>query len=85
MIHENQSSLENETEAQLRSRQRLSLWLLGIFTTVYAVFIGLCAFAYNLVSSNEIAGVPVVVWYGLGLILLAIAIAGLYGRLTRVR
>ncbi|MFN7290126.1 MAG: DUF485 domain-containing protein [Pirellula sp.] len=85
MMHENKSSLETETAEQLRSRQRLSLWLLAFFTAVYAVFIGLCAFAYNLVSRNEIAGVPVVVWYGLGLILLAIAIAGLYGRLTRVR
>lgn len=85
MMHENNSSLETETNEQLRSRQRLSLWLLAFFTVVYAVFIGLCAFSYNLVSSNEIAGVPVVVWYGLGLILLAIAIAGLYGRLTRVR
>jgi uncharacterized membrane protein (DUF485 family) len=85
MMHENKSSLETETAEQLRLRQRLSLWLLAFFTAVYAVFIGLCAFAYNLVSRNEIAGVPVVVWYGLGLILLAIAIAGLYGRLTRVR
>ena len=85
MMHENKGSLETETAEQLRSRQRLSLWLLAFFTAVYAVFIGLCAFAYNLVSRNEIAGVPVVVWYGLGLILLAIAIAGLYGRLTRVR
>jgi uncharacterized membrane protein (DUF485 family) len=85
MMHENKSSVETETEEQLRTRQRLSLWLLAFFTTVYAIFIGLCAFAYNLVSSNEIAGVPVVVWYGLGLILLAIALAGLYGRLTRAR
>ncbi len=77
--------METESSEQLRSRQRLSLWLLAFFTTVYAVFIALCAFAYDLISSNEIAGVPVVVWYGLGLILLAIAIAGLYGRLTRVR
>ena len=85
MMHENNSSVETETQDQIRSRQRLSLWLLAFFTSVYAVFIGLCAFAYGLVSLNEIAGVPIVVWYGLGLILLAIAIAGLYGRLTRVR
>lgn len=85
MMHENKASVETESSEQLRSRQRLSLWLLAFFTTVYAVFIALCAFAYDLISSNEIAGVPIVVWYGLGLILLAIAIAGLYGRLTRVR
>jgi uncharacterized membrane protein (DUF485 family) len=85
MIHENKGAVETESPEQLRARQRLSLGLLAFFTAIYAIFIGLCVFAYDLISRNEIAQVPIVVWYGLGLIVLAIAIAGLYGRLTRSR
>lgn len=83
MLHENSSAEEVESQATSLSRRRWSIGLLAIFTTVYAGFIGLCAFAYQWFSSITWVGIPAPVWYGLGLIFLALAIAGLYGHLTR--
>ncbi|XZE33181.1 PQQ-binding-like beta-propeller repeat protein [Pirellulaceae bacterium SH501] len=85
MFHENQSQAETETIEVAQSRRRWSLLLLAIFTTLYGGFIGLCAFAYQWFSQILWMGVPAPVWYGLGLIFLALAIAGLYGHLTRLK
>ena len=83
MLHENSSATETESEATSSARRRWSFLLLGIFTSIYAGFIGVCAFAYQWFSTLTYRGIPAPVWYGLGLIFLALAIAGLYGHLTR--
>jgi uncharacterized membrane protein (DUF485 family) len=83
MFHENVQSEDQgspETSARLR---HLSLTLLSIFTFLYAVFIVLCAFFYQNFANLGAWGIPAPVWYGLGLIFLAILIAGVYGRLTK--
>ncbi|MCU0716392.1 MAG: PQQ-binding-like beta-propeller repeat protein, partial [Pirellula sp.] len=85
MFHENQSHTETESIQVAQSRRRWSMLLLAIFTTLYGGFIGLCAFAYQWFSQILWMGVPAPVWYGLGLIFLALAIAGLYGHLTRLK
>ena len=85
MFHENTASTEEESLATQSSRRRWSMGLLLFFTTVYAGFIFLCVFAYQSFSQLTWRGVPAPVWYGLGIILLALAIAGIYGRVTRTR
>jgi uncharacterized membrane protein (DUF485 family) len=84
MFHENQGSAEVESTETVDRRRRISMVLLGLFTAVYAVFIFLCAFSYSSFSKLLLWDVPAPVWYGLGLIILAIGIAGIYGRLTRI-
>jgi len=85
MLHENQSSAEVESNDVLVARRRWSMALLVFFSVIYAGFIGLCAFAYQWFSTITWMGVPAPVWYGLGLIFLALGIAGLYGHLTRLK
>jgi uncharacterized membrane protein (DUF485 family) len=83
MHSENQ--VEHEDSNVIERRQRIGLVLLLLFATIYFVFIGLCAFANQWFASVKFAGVPATVWYGFGLIALALAIAGIYGRLCRTR
>lgn len=85
MLHENTATHEEETRSVLESRRRWSMALLTFFTVVYAGFIFLCAFAYQQFAQLTWMGVPAPVWYGLGIIMLALAIAGIYGRVTRIR
>ncbi|AMV32681.1 outer membrane biogenesis protein BamB [Pirellula sp. SH-Sr6A] len=85
MFHENTSNAESETFEVAQARRRWSMLLLAIFTSLYGGFIALCAFAYQWFSQIQWLGVPAPVWYGLGLIFLALAIAGLYGHLTRLK
>jgi uncharacterized membrane protein (DUF485 family) len=82
MLH-SQNQIESESEAEIRRRKRMGLVLLAIFSIVYFGFIGLCAFANAWFASASFWGVPATVWYGFGLIALALVIAGLYGRLSR--
>ena len=82
MLH-SENQVDTESSSSIAKRERVGLVLLTIFSTVYFGFIGLCAFANNWFSSIQFLGVPATVWYGFSLILLALIIAGIYGRLSR--
>lgn len=82
MLH-SENQVDEESGDAIARRERLGLLLLAIFSTVYFGFILLCAFANAWFSSITFWGVPATVWYGFGLIALALVIAGVYGRLSR--
>lgn len=83
MHSENQ--VEVEDQDVIASRQRMGLILLSVFSAIYFGFIALCAFANTWFSGVLLSGVPATVWYGFGLIILALVIAGIYGRFCRKR
>ncbi len=78
-----QNTVETEDEATINRRTRIGLVLLSIYGTAYAVFIGLCAFASKSLAAWSPWGVPVSIWYGMSLMLGAMLMALLYGRLCR--
>lgn len=82
MLH-SENRVEEESAKTIASRARVGLILLAVFSFVYFGFIFLCAFANSWFATLEFWGVPVTVWYGFGLICLALVIAGVYGRLSR--
>ncbi len=82
MLH-SENRKEEESATVIASRARVGLALLAVFSIVYFGFIFLCAFANAWFASLEVWGVPVTVWYGFGLIGLALMIAGVYGQLSR--
>jgi len=82
MLH-TENQVDQESSSAIASRQRIGLILLACFSTVYFIFIFLCAFANAWFASISFWGVPATVWYGFGLIALALVIAGAYGRLSR--
>ncbi len=77
------NSVEIEDEAVIARRTRIGLVLLAIYGTAYAVFIGLCAFASKAMANWSPWGIPISIWYGMGLMVGAMLIALLYGRLCR--
>lgn len=81
MLH-SENQVEEESAKTIASRERVGLVLLTIFSSVYFLFIFLCAFANSWFASAMYQGVPATVWYGFGLIALALCIAGIYGRLS---
>ena len=83
MLH-SENQVEEESAETIARRARVGLVLLLVFALVYFVFIFLCAFANAWFASLEFWEVPATVWYGFGLIALALVIAGVYGRLSRV-
>jgi uncharacterized membrane protein (DUF485 family) len=82
MLH-SENQVETESGKTIARRERIGLILLTLFSIVYFGFIGLCAFANTWFASLSLWDVPVTVWYGFGLIVLAMVIAGVYGRLSR--
>ncbi len=82
MLH-SENRVEEESASTIASRARVGLVLLSVFSFVYFGFIFLCVFANSWFASLQFWGVPVTVWYGFGLIALALVIAGVYGRLSR--
>lgn len=82
-MHNAVNQVDHEHESVIGHRQRIGLVLLGIFSIAYGGFIGLCTFAYNWISETRIAGIPLTVAYGVGLILMSIAVAMVYGLLNR--
>jgi uncharacterized membrane protein (DUF485 family) len=56
-----------------------------LFTIAYASFIGLCTFAYDWITQTRVAGIPLTIAYGVGLIVLSLFVALLYGILSRTR
>jgi len=82
MLH-SENQVEEESAVTIAGRERIGLILLSLFSAVYFGFIFLCAFANAWFASVTFLDVPATVWYGFGLIILALVIAGVYGRLSR--
>lgn len=82
-MHPIANPVETESEAVVARRQRIGIRLLLMFSVAYAGFIGLCTFAYQWVTETRIVGIPLTVVYGVGLIFLSIAVAMVYGWLSR--
>ncbi len=84
-MHHSANPVEVESETLIRKRQRIGIWLMLLFSLAYGGFIGLCTFANSWFSQTMIGGIPLTVVYGVGLILLSILTAMLYGWLSRSR
>ena len=66
-----------------RYNARVGIVLFIVYLAIYAVFVGLSAFAPGLMKQPVLAGVNLAVVYGFGLIVLAVALAILYMALCR--
>lgn len=62
---------------------RIALWLFSIYLVVYVGFVAISAFAPDVMARTPVAGLPLSLLYGIGLIGLAFLLAGLYLRATR--
>jgi len=82
MLH-SENKVDDESSQEISRRERLGLVLMALFSSVYFGFIGLCAFANTWFAGLSFFDVPATVWYGFGLIALALGIAGVYGRLSQ--
>lgn len=80
-----QNTVDIEDDATINRRTRIGLRLLAIYGSAYAIFIGLCAFGSQSLATWSAWGVPVSIWYGMGLMVGAMLMAVLYGRLCRER
>lgn len=63
---------------------RFGLWLFGLYLLLYAGFVGLNAFAPQLMSQTPAFGVNIAVLYGLGLIVAALVLALFYTLICRL-
>ena len=84
-MHHSANTTDHEDDHVIARRQRIGVTLLILFTLAYAGFIGLCTFAYDWITQSKIAGIPLTVAYGVGLILLSLIVAMIYGLLSRTR
>ena len=84
-MHHSANTTDHEDDHVIARRQRIGVTLLILFTLAYAGFIGLCTFAYDWITQSKIAGIPLTVAYGVGLILLSLIVAMIYGFLSRTR
>ena len=64
---------------------RYGLWLFAIYLAFYGGFVLLAAFAPATMERLPLAGVNLAIWYGFGLIVLALVLALFYGWLCRRR
>jgi uncharacterized membrane protein (DUF485 family) len=62
---------------------RIGLTLFAVYLLFYAGFVLLAAFAPAVMERRPVAGVNVAVWYGLALIVVAFALALVYGWVRR--
>ena len=62
---------------------RYGLWLFAIYLAFYGGFVLLAAFAPRAMERLPLAGVNLAIWYGFGLIVLALVLALFYGWLCR--
>lgn len=62
---------------------RIALWLFSLYLAVYIGFVGISAFAPAVMARTPIAGLPLSLLYGVGLIGFAFLLAGIYLRATR--
>lgn len=64
---------------------RIGLVLFFLYLALYAGFVGLAAFAPQVMEKRPIAGVNLAIWYGFALIFAAFALALVYGWLCRAK
>jgi len=62
---------------------RVGLWLFGFYLVLYGGFVGLSAFAPDVMKLTPVSGVNVAILYGFALIAAALALSLLYGMLCR--
>jgi uncharacterized membrane protein (DUF485 family) len=84
-MHHSANTTEHEEDHVIARRQRIGVTLLVLFTLAYASFIGLCTFAYDWITQTKVAGIPLTVAYGVGLIVLSLIVAMIYGFFSRTR
>ncbi|MFN4904188.1 MAG: DUF485 domain-containing protein [Planctomycetota bacterium] len=84
-MHHSANTTEDEQDHVIARRQRIGVTLMILFTIAYASFIGLCTFAYDWITQTKVAGIPLTIAYGVGLIVLSLFVALLYGILSRTR
>jgi len=84
-MHHSANTTDHEDDHIIAKRQRIGVTLLVLFTIAYAGFIGLCTFAYDWTTQTKLAGIPLTVAYGVGLIVLSLVVAMIYGFLSRTR
>jgi uncharacterized membrane protein (DUF485 family) len=70
-------------DADSHRRARLGLLLFAVYCLLYAGFMGLTAFAPELVRTTPVLGLNLSVTYGFGLIAAALGLAAVYGWLCR--
>jgi uncharacterized membrane protein (DUF485 family) len=58
---------------------RIGLALFGAYLVVYGGFVVLAAFSPETMEATPLAGVNLAIWYGFGLIVVAIVLALVYG------
>ena len=58
---------------------RIGLWMFGVYLLAYGGFVFLAAFRPDAMDFTPAAGVNLAIWYGFGLIVLALVLALLYG------
>jgi uncharacterized membrane protein (DUF485 family) len=82
LTHRNQSD-EKEDPVIVGKRARLGLQLFAVYCALYAGFMYLSAFQPQWMEAKPAAGVNLAIWYGLGLIVGAFAVAMIYAALCR--
>lgn len=79
----NEMSLEDSDPRVIRRNARLGLQLFFLYAALYAIFIGLNTFQPQTMEATPIAGLNWAVLSGMGLIVIAVAMAIVYGFLCR--
>jgi uncharacterized membrane protein (DUF485 family) len=88
MSHWNHGPDEHDdgNQPHIASRNaRLGIWLFAVYLAFYAGFVLLGTFAPDRLAQRPWAGVNMAIWYGLGLIVAAFAVALGYSWLCRAR
>ena len=86
MLHEHQNQVdEQDSPAEAARCSRYGLWLFALYLLLYIGFMGLTAFAPEVIAQTPFAGVNIAVLYGLVLIGMALLLALIYAWLCRPR
>ncbi len=74
---------DHNTDIHARNA-RYGMILFVIYLTLYGGFVGLCAFSYETMGQMY-GGINLALWYGTGLIVAALVLAGIYMGLCRAK
>lgn len=66
-----------------RFNTRLGLWLFAVYLVLYLGFVLISAFAAEVMDTIIVAGLNLAIVYGLALIVIALALALMYGLMCR--
>jgi uncharacterized membrane protein (DUF485 family) len=79
--HDDPEHEDNNTDIHARNA-RYGLILFFIYLLLYGGFVGISAFSRDTLKETYL-GVNLALWYGMGLIVAALALAGVYMQLCR--